>query len=94
VDRLKALVKGGGKVLFLGRTPSLISGKSIMDSHAATPADFAWAVVETSAQLPTASSRGRRQRPPRLAERRWFGCGACYASRTAGGSSGDRDGTQ
>ena len=25
LDRLKALVKGGGKVLFLGRTPSLIS---------------------------------------------------------------------
>ena len=63
VDRLKALVKGGGKVLFLGRTPSLISGKSIMDSHAATPADFAWAVVETSAQLPTASSRGPAAAP-------------------------------
>ncbi|HUD22704.1 MAG TPA: glycosyl hydrolase [Acidobacteriaceae bacterium] len=56
LDRLKALVKGGGKVLFLGRTPSLISGKSIMDSHAATPADFAWAVVETSAQLPPSPS--------------------------------------
>jgi hypothetical protein len=53
VDRLKALVKGGGKVLFLGKTPTLISGKSIMDSHAATPADFAFATVETSVQLPT-----------------------------------------
>ena len=52
LDRLKALAKGGGKVLFLGRTPSLISGKSIMDARAATPADFAWATVETSAQLP------------------------------------------
>jgi hypothetical protein len=52
LDRLKALVKGGGKVLFLGRTPSLISGKSDMAARAATPADFAWAVVETSAQLP------------------------------------------
>ena len=52
LDRLKALVKGGGKVLFLGKTPSLISGKSIMDSHAATAADFAWATVETSVQLP------------------------------------------
>jgi hypothetical protein len=52
LDRLKALVKGGGKVLFLGRTPALISGKTILDSRAATPADFAFATVETSAQLP------------------------------------------
>ena len=52
VDRLKALAKGGGKVLFLGKTPSLISGKSIMDSRKATPADFARATVETSVQLP------------------------------------------
>jgi len=56
LDRLKALVKGGGKVLFLGRTPSLISQKSNMDARAATPADFAWAVVETSAQLPPSPS--------------------------------------
>ncbi|MGP8258360.1 MAG: glycosyl hydrolase [Acidobacteriaceae bacterium] len=52
VDRLKALVKGGGKVLFLGKTPTLISQKSIMDSRVATPADFAFATVETSVQLP------------------------------------------
>jgi hypothetical protein len=52
LDRLRALAKGGGKVLFLGRTPSLISGKTILDSRAATPADFTWATVETSAQLP------------------------------------------
>jgi hypothetical protein len=63
LGRLKALVKGGGKVLFLGRTPSLISGKSNMDARAATPADFAWAVVETSAQLPTTSSRGPASAP-------------------------------
>jgi hypothetical protein len=56
VNRLKALVKGGGKVLFLGKTPSLISQKSNMDARAATPADFAWAVVETSAQLPPSPS--------------------------------------
>ncbi len=53
LDRLKALVKGGGKVLFLGKTPTMISGKSIMDSRAATPADFAFATVETSVQLPS-----------------------------------------
>jgi hypothetical protein len=52
LDRLKAFAKGGGKVLFLGRTPSMISQKTIMDSRTAVPADFAWATVETSAQLP------------------------------------------
>jgi len=52
LDRLQALAKGGGKVLFLGRTPSLIEGKTILDARAATPADFAFATVETSAQLP------------------------------------------
>jgi hypothetical protein len=52
LDRLKAFAKGGGKVLFLGRTPALISQKTIMDSRAAVPADFAWATVQTSAQLP------------------------------------------
>jgi hypothetical protein len=52
LDRLKVFAKGGGKVLFLGRTPSMISQKTIMDSRMATPADFAWATVETSAQLP------------------------------------------
>ncbi len=52
LDRLKALAKGGGKVLFLGRTPSLISGKTILDARAATPDDFSFATVETSAQLP------------------------------------------
>jgi hypothetical protein len=52
LGRLQSFAKAGGKVLFLGRTPSLISGKTILDARAATPADFAWATVETSAQLP------------------------------------------
>ncbi len=52
LDRLKSLTKGGGKVLFLGRTPSLISGKTILDARAATASDFSWATIETSAQLP------------------------------------------
>ncbi len=52
LDRLKTFAKGGGKVLFLGRTPALISQKTILDARAATAADFAWATVETSAQLP------------------------------------------
>jgi hypothetical protein len=52
LDRLKALAKGGGKVLFLGRTPSLIFTKNILDARAATAGDFSFATVETSAQLP------------------------------------------
>ena len=52
LDRLQAFAKGGGKVFFLGQTPSLISGKTILDARATTPADFSFATVETSAQLP------------------------------------------
>jgi hypothetical protein len=52
LDRLRAFARGGGKVLFLGRTPELISRKTMIDARAATPADFAWATVETDAQLP------------------------------------------
>jgi hypothetical protein len=52
LDRLKALVLGGGKVLFVGRTPSLIYGKNILDARSATVSDFSWATVETSAELP------------------------------------------
>lgn len=52
LDRLRTFATGGGKVLFLGRTPSLIAGRTILDARAAMPADFAWATVETSAQLP------------------------------------------
>jgi len=51
LDRLRTFAKSGGKVLFLGRTPALISQKTMMDARAAVPADFAWATVETSAQL-------------------------------------------
>jgi hypothetical protein len=50
--RLRAFAKSDGKVLFLGRTPALISRKTILDARAAVPEDFAWATVETSAQLP------------------------------------------
>ncbi|HUZ97699.1 MAG TPA: glycosyl hydrolase [Edaphobacter sp.] len=52
LDRLRAFATGGGKVLFLGRTPALIARRTILDARAATTADFAWATVETSAQLP------------------------------------------
>ena len=48
VQRLQAFAKSGGHVLFLGGTPKLISGKTILDARAATPADFAWAAVVSS----------------------------------------------
>jgi hypothetical protein len=52
LGRLRAFAKGGGHVLFLGRTPSQIYTKAILDARTATPADFSFATVETSAELP------------------------------------------
>jgi hypothetical protein len=52
LDRLRAFAKGGGKVLFLGRIPTQIAGKNILDARAATSDDFSFATVETAAQLP------------------------------------------
>ena len=51
LDRLQAFAKTGGKVLFLGRTPTLIYNKTILNARTAKPSDFKWAAVETSAQL-------------------------------------------
>jgi hypothetical protein len=53
LDRLRALADGGGRVLFLGRTPSLISGRTILDARAATPGDFSWASVVSGELSPT-----------------------------------------
>jgi hypothetical protein len=52
LDRLREFARGGGKVLFLGRTPALIYGRAILDARAASATDFSWAAVETSAQIP------------------------------------------
>ena len=52
VSRLKAFATAGGHVLFLGRTPTLIAGRTILNAHPATPADFSWATTETADQLP------------------------------------------
>jgi hypothetical protein len=52
LDRLQAFAKGGGKVLFLGRTPSLVAKTTFLDARAATPQDFNFATVEIGAQLP------------------------------------------
>jgi hypothetical protein len=53
LDRLHTFVSGGGHVLFLGRTPSLIAGKTILDARATTPADFSWASVAAGELPPT-----------------------------------------
>jgi hypothetical protein len=52
LDRLHAFAQAGGHVLFLGRTPRLIAGKTILGARASKPQDFDWAAIETSAQLP------------------------------------------
>ena len=51
LGRLKELARGGGKVLFLGHLPEMISDRSYLEARAATAAEFVWAEVEVSAQL-------------------------------------------
>ena len=53
LDRLHAVANGGGHVLFLGHTPSLISGRTILDARAATAADVSWASVVAGELSPT-----------------------------------------
>jgi hypothetical protein len=45
VDRLRSFAAGGGRVVFLGRTPSLIAGETILHARAARADEFAWATV-------------------------------------------------
>ncbi len=55
LSRLKAFATGGGKVVFLGRTPPLIAGKTFLGARAAKPDEFTWATVvpELLAETPT-----------------------------------------
>jgi hypothetical protein len=53
LDRLRELAKAGGTVLFLGHTPTMISGRTYLDAREASMKDFAWAKVVTDAQLET-----------------------------------------
>jgi alpha-L-rhamnosidase len=53
LDRLHAFAIQGGHVLFLGRTPSLIAGKTILDARPATSVDFSWATVVSTELPPT-----------------------------------------
>lgn len=52
VTRLKTFAAGGGSVFFLGGTPRLIAGRTFRDARDAAPAEFAWANVLSSEQLP------------------------------------------
>ncbi len=49
LERLRAFAKSGGRVVFLGRTPSLVADASILKAGPA--GDFGWAVVEPSTQI-------------------------------------------
>jgi beta-galactosidase GanA len=45
VDRLRSFAAGGGRVLFLGRTPSLIAGRTILDARTPGSEEFSWATL-------------------------------------------------
>jgi hypothetical protein len=45
LERLRSFAAGGGRVLFLGRTPSLIAGRTILHARAATAEEFSWATL-------------------------------------------------
>jgi hypothetical protein len=49
--RLKVFAQGGGKVVFLGGTPTLIANQTMRNAEPANAADFSWATV-VDAQLP------------------------------------------
>jgi hypothetical protein len=51
LGRLRAFAGGGGKVLFLGHLPTMISGGTFLDARAASAADFSWAKVAVTEQL-------------------------------------------
>ena len=45
MERLRLFAENHGRVIFLGGTPKIISGKTILDARPATPADFGFATV-------------------------------------------------
>jgi hypothetical protein len=67
--RLKSFAKAGGKVIFLGRTPTLISGRTILDARPATPPDFAFATVvpATLPETPTPPAQPPTSAPTAMA---------------------------
>jgi alpha-L-rhamnosidase len=61
LDRLRTFAAAGGRVVFLGRTPSLIAARTILNAHTAAPADFSWATL-IPADLPPTPTPG--DQPP------------------------------
>jgi hypothetical protein len=53
LDRLHAFAAGGGRVRFLGRTPSLIAARTILHARAPSPAEFSWATLVPGELPPT-----------------------------------------
>jgi hypothetical protein len=53
LERLHSFAVGGGRVLFLGRTPSRIAAKTILNSRVANAAEFSWATVVPGELPPT-----------------------------------------
>jgi alpha-L-rhamnosidase len=53
LERLHRFAADGGHVLFLGRTPSLIADKTILNARAADAAEFSWATVVPGELPPT-----------------------------------------
>jgi hypothetical protein len=49
LDRLRAFAQGGGRVVFLGHTPSLVVGSSFLKAE--TPGSLDWALLEPSGEL-------------------------------------------
>ena len=49
LDRLQAFAKSGGKVIFVGRTPSMVVKKTFL--KAGGPEDLSWAITEPSGEL-------------------------------------------
>ena len=53
LDRLHTFASAGGRVIFLGRTPSLIATRTILNARAAMADDFAWATLIPTDLPPT-----------------------------------------
>jgi hypothetical protein len=53
LERLRRFAVGGGHVLFLGRTPSLIAGRTILNARTPSPGEFSWASFVPGELSPT-----------------------------------------
>jgi hypothetical protein len=52
VERLRAFANGGGKVLFIGRTPPRVVETTYLNARAAKPREFAWAKLSPQMLAP------------------------------------------